>query len=135
MKLITRDTDYAINALYYMAENRGKVYTVTELTEKLNIPRAFLRKILQILNKKELVKSSRGKGGGFRLNVDPGKILLLEVMEIFQGKFSLNECILNKNICPGRRTCALKKKIDKVEEYVESELRAINLESLMQQNY
>ncbi len=132
MKLITRDTDYAVNALYYMAEDRERVYTVTELTEKLNIPRAFLRKILQILNKKGLVKSFKGKGGGFKLNVDPGKIFLLEIMEIFQGKFTLNECILSKSACPGRRSCALKKKIDKVEEYVESELKAINLGSLMQ---
>ena len=132
MKLITRDTDYAINALYYMAENRGKVYSVTELTEKLNIPKAFLRKILQVLNKKGLVKSFKGKGGGFKLNADPEEILLFEVMEIFQGKFKLNECILNKKACPGKRTCALKKKIDKVEEYVESELKAINLGSLMQ---
>ena len=42
MKLITRDTDYAINALYLMAEDADRVYTVTELTKKLNIPRAFL---------------------------------------------------------------------------------------------
>ncbi len=132
MKLITRDTDYAINALYFMAENKERVYTTVELTEKLNIPRPFLRKILQILNKKGLVRSSKGKGGGFKLNIDPEKILLLEVMEIFQGKFSLNECFLNKKTCPGKRTCALKKKIDTVEEYVESELKAINLGSLMQ---
>ncbi len=132
MKLITRDTDYAVNALYLMAEDAGKVHTVTELTEKLNIPRAFLRKILQILNKKGLVRSFKGKGGGFKLNTDPEKIRLLEVMEVFQGKFKLNECILNKSACPGQRTCALKKKIDTVEEYVESELKAITLGSLMQ---
>ncbi len=131
MKLITRDTDYAINALYLMAEDPERVFTVTELTEKLNIPRAFLRKILQILSKKKMVRSFKGKGGGFKLNVDPEKIFLLEVMEVFQGKFKLNECILNKSACPGQRSCVLKKKIDTVEEYVESELKAISLSSLM----
>ena len=109
MKLITRDTDYAINALYLMAEDPERVFTVTELTEKLNIPRAFLRKILQILSKKKMVRSFKGKG----------------------GEFKLNECILNKSACPGQRSCVLKKKIDTVEEYVESELKAISLSSLM----
>ena len=57
MKLITRDTDYAIRALSCIAADKEKVYTVTELTKSLDVPRPFLRKILQILNHKGLLKS------------------------------------------------------------------------------
>jgi Rrf2 family protein len=133
MKLITRDTDYAINALYFIAENKDRFYTVTELVERLNIPRAFLRKILQILNRKGIVKSFRGKGGGFRLNISPEKIFLMEIMDIFQGKFRLNECILNKKVCPRIETCTLKKKLDEIEKSVRTELKSINIGTLLNQ--
>ena len=112
MKLMTRDTDYAVNALYFMAEDKGRICTVKELVKKLGVPRAFLRRILQVLNKKGLVRSFKGKGGGFKLNMTPDKILLSDVMEVFQGKFKLNECLLSKKICPRIKTCRLKKEID-----------------------
>lgn len=124
MKLITGDTDYAVNALYLMAEDKDRIYTVPELVEKLSVPRAFLRKILQILNKKGLVKSFKGRGGGFRLDLSPDKIFLLDIMEIFQGWFKLNECLLNKKVCPNKNDCRLKIKIDVIERHVYSELKS-----------
>lgn len=132
MKLITRDTDYAVNALYLMAEDKDRIYTLGELVEKLSVPRAFLRKILQILNKKGLVKSFKGRGGGFRLDLSPDKIFLLDIMEIFQGGFKLNECILNKKVCPNKNDCRLKIKIDVIERHVYSELKSITLGSLLE---
>lgn len=132
MKLITRDTDCAVNALYLMAEDKDRIYTAAELVEKLSVPRAFLRKILQILNKKGLVKSFKGRGGGFRLDLSPDKIFLLDIMEIFQGRFKLNECLLNKKVCPNKNDCRLKIKIDVIERHVYSELKSITLGSLLE---
>lgn len=132
MKLITRNTDYAVNALYFMALDRDKIYTVSELAKKTSIPGAFLRKILQVLNKKGIVRSFKGKGGGFKLALLPDKIFLLEIMEIFQGRFKLNECILNKKICPNKENCRLKIKIDEIENYIQSKLESITLGSLLE---
>lgn len=132
MKLITRNTDYAVNALYFMALDRDKIYTVSELAKKTSIPGAFLRKILQVLNKKGIVRSFKGKGGGFKLALLPDKIFLLEIMEIFQGRFKLNECILNKKICPNKENCRLKIKIEEFENYIQSKLESITLGSLLE---
>jgi len=46
MKLITREIDYAIRALIYLADNGEKTIPVTELVEELGITRPFLRKIM-----------------------------------------------------------------------------------------
>ena len=56
MKLITRDTDYAIRALCFIARFKKKIVSVSELVKVLKIPRPFLRKILQTLNKKRILK-------------------------------------------------------------------------------
>ena len=67
MKLINRDTDYAVRALSYILRRKDKIVTAAELVRELDMPRPFLRKILQSLNKNGFLKSQRGKGGGFIL--------------------------------------------------------------------
>jgi len=131
MKLITRDTDYALRALCYIAKHKKKVVSAGTLTSELRIPRPFLRKILQILNKKGLLKSYKGKGGGFTLAIDSGNIHLIDLMKVFQGEFSLNECFLKKFACPNTKTCILKKKIDGIQNYIVSQLQSISLKTIM----
>ena len=130
MKLITRDTDYAVRALCYMAGTKKQMISVRDLVKELKVPRPFLRKILQILNKKGVLRSSKGRGGGFMLAVAPKKIFLVDVMEIFQGPLKLNECIFKKRVCPNRTTCRLKKKMDGIERHVVSELSSVTVASL-----
>ncbi|MBL7129936.1 MAG: Rrf2 family transcriptional regulator [Candidatus Omnitrophica bacterium] len=131
MKLITRDTDYAVRALCFIAKQKEDIVSVAELVEKLRIPRSFLRKILQILNKKRILKSHRGQGGGFVLAISPGKIFLVNLIKIFQGSLKINECIFKNRICPNLKKCILKKKIDTIEKYVISELKSITIASLL----
>ena len=131
MKLITRDTDYAVRALCCIAEQKQEIISADQLVKSLEMPRPFLRKILQTLNKKRLLNSSKGKGGGFALAVSPEKITLIDVIKIFQGPLKLNECTFKKKVCPNVKDCLLKKKIDEIEKEVMERLKAITLESLL----
>jgi Rrf2 family protein len=130
MKLITRDTDYAMRALVYMAARKNKVTSVSQLVEKIKIPRPFLRKLLQRLNKEGILKSSKGQRGGFVLAVEPQKIFLTELIRIFQGDFSLNECLFKKEPCPKTGICPLNKAIDAIEKDVLEKLKSITVASL-----
>ena len=132
MKLITRDTDYAVRALVFIAKRKREIISVNQLVESLRIPKPFLRKILQILNKKRLLRSYKGQGGGFLLARSINSIFLLDLIKIFQGPIKLNECIFRKTICPNIKTCKLKKRIDNIQRYVISELKDITLASLLE---
>jgi Rrf2 family protein len=131
MKLITRDIDYALRALIFIAQRKEKIVSVSELVAALKIPRPFLRKILQILHKKGVLKSYKGFGGGFLLAKPAKKIFLVDLIEAFQGEFSLNECLFKKMPCSGIATCVLRKKIDSIEGYVVSRLKSITIASLL----
>lgn len=132
MKLITRNTDYAIRAICSIAESKEKkMFSVSELAKELKIPRPFLRKILQILDKKKILNSHKGRGGGFNLAVSPDKIFLVDLMEIFQGPLKLNDCLFSKDICPDVFTCRLRKKINSLQRYVVKELKTITIGSLL----
>lgn len=131
MKLITRDTDYALRALCFMGRDNKKIISVVNLVKALKIPRPFLRKIMQVLNKNKVLKSYKGKGGGFLLAKPAQKIFLLDLMEVFQGRLCLNECFFKKMKCPNIKICPLKRKISRIERYVIRELRPVSLASLL----
>lgn len=131
MKLITRNTDYAVRALMCMAVSEEKIFSVEDFIRTLKVPRPFLRKILQTLTKKGILKSFRGKGGGFSLAMNPDKIVLTDIMEIFQGAFNLNEHIFKRKTCPMTDLCVLKKRLDLIEKKVNEELQNISIAELI----
>jgi Rrf2 family protein len=132
MKLITRDTDYAIRALLFLARQRDRTVSVTDLVGSLKIPRPFLRKIMQTMNKKGVLSSHKGNGGGFRLARPADQIFILDLVRIFQGSTTLNQCLFKKRLCPDRSGCPLKKKIESLEKYVFSELRKTTIAGLVE---
>ena len=131
MKLITRETDYAIRALCYLAKHKNDVVTVTDLERVLKIPQPFLRKILQRLNKGKLLKSYKGVGGGFKLLRPSSRIFVTDVIRVFQGQIKLTEHIFKKGACPHIKTCVLKKKLDVIEGRVVRDLELITITSLL----
>ncbi len=131
MKMIKRDTDYAIRALSCIAASKGEMVTVSGLATKLGMPGPYLRKILQRLSREGLLKSIRGKGGGFSLIGHPDKITVFELMKIFQGDFQLSEHIFRGKICPEIKICKLRMKLNGLEKNLIKELKNISIKSII----
>jgi len=130
VKLITRNTDYALRALCYMSKHQD-IISVDELVNKLGVPRPFMRKILQRLNQERILASYKGQGGGFKLKLKHDRIYMIQIMRIFQGNVGLNGCFLKKGICPDKVRCVLRKKIHAIEDSVFRQLGKINIVSLI----
>jgi len=131
LKLINRDTDYAIRALCFIAKHKGNIVSVKELVECLKIPQPFLRKILQILNKKRIVKSHKGKDGGFSLAVGADKLSLFNIVTASQGPVRLNDHTFKRKVCPCIKRCNVKKEFDRIEKNIVSELKAITVAAII----
>ena len=129
--LITRNADYAIRALAVMCRHHTRNWSVPDLVHELGIPRPFLRTILQTLTRHGILASRKGIGGGFRVVRSPRKISVVDIIEIFQGPFAINECLFKRQICPNTNRCLLKKKIDTLERYVARQLGAITIADLI----
>ena len=131
MNLITKNTDYAIRALCCIAKHNKSIVSVKKLAEDLKIPKPFLRKILQELNRRGILVSYKGKNGGFALKARPENIYIGKLIEIFQGPIKLQEHTFRKKICPEIKSCILKKKLDIMEKYTISELNSLSIASLL----
>ncbi len=131
MRLISKKTDYAIKAICFIAEAKGRVVSVAELIREFDMPRPFLRKILQILKKSGILKSYKGQDGGFTLAIPAREIFVANLIKIFHGPIKLSRCVFKERLCSDVKTCALKVRIDTIETRVARELQSINIESLL----
>jgi Rrf2 family protein len=117
-----------------MAKRSDRRVSATELSRKLKIPYPFLRTILQTLNAKGILNSLKGKGGGYALARSPEKICLTELIKILQGPVNLAECIFRASVCPGSRTCRLRKVMLRLQKTVIAELKSITLASMLEES-
>jgi len=134
MKLLRRDTDAALKALFLIAQNSNRRLDTAKLSKEMNISRPFLRRILQELQKKGFLKSARGRGGGFWLELEANSLKILQVIESFQGKVELQECLFRKELCPDIKTCVLRRKILELEAKLIEELKSLTLGDLLKIN-
>ena len=131
MKLLTKNTDYAIRALLALSLNQGDFISAKRISEEQDIPYEYLRKILQQLIKESLAVSKGGGRGGVQINRDPGAIKVSEVINVFQGELQLSECMFRKKFCSNRAHCVLRKNIKRIEQIVANEFAGITIQSLI----
>lgn len=131
MKLITKNTDYAIRALLHLAQNGDGYVSSREISREETIPLPYLRRILQRLRKEKLITAREGANGGVKILQTPREIRISRLIEIFQGDLALLDCVFRKNICSNVKTCPLRKRIQKIENDVVKELEYVTIESLL----
>jgi len=121
--LVTRETDYAVRTVLYLARERERTASVGEIALAMHIPKSFLAKILQRLVRHEIVQSIRGVKGGFRLARKPTEINLLSVMEAIQGIAGINICAVDSKRCKMSSTCAVHPVWVEIRKEVEQRLK------------
>lgn len=105
---ITRQADYAIRAVRYLAQQGINQRAATSTVAKeMKIPPSFLAKIISQLSISGLVHTSRGAHGGVMLARPADEITLLEVVEAIDGPILLNECVGDPGNCEFADECAM----------------------------
>lgn len=130
MKLIHRDTDYALRALMAMARDKERVVSVSELAGRLRLPRPYLRKILQALVEPGILASRKGKGGGFLLGRPVEDIRLAEVLRVYQEGVRFHDCLFRRSVCPDVPACPLRATLGRLQDRLVADLESITLASL-----
>lgn len=131
MKLLTKNSDYAIRALLELAKNKNDFLSSRDISKKQGIPYHFLRKSLRELVRNNFVISKEGGGGGFKISIDPAKIKIGRVMETLQGQIRLSECMLRKKLCRNRANCVLREEMTAIEKLLYNRFNEITIEKLL----
>jgi len=104
---LSKGSGYAIAGLVYMASSSASDYTgIDEISRATGISRQYLAKLFRTLASRGIVRSARGRDGGFMLDRDPGSITLLEVVEAIDGPVEAG-CVIKDDGCADRSGCLL----------------------------
>ncbi|MBT3393288.1 MAG: Rrf2 family transcriptional regulator [Elusimicrobiaceae bacterium] len=132
MKILRKDSDYAIRTLLTIAINKDKKFmSSSEISKTENIPLPYLRRLITKLISAGYLEAKEGVGGGVRLARKPSEINTMQIMELFQGNLEISECLFRKKFCTNRATCPMRKRILKIEEKLVKEFESITLKNLI----
>jgi Rrf2 family protein len=86
MLTISNKTRYGIKALISLAEfyNSG-LLQIKDIASRDDIPHQFLEQIFNRLGKAGIIKSTRGKNGGYELAKPPVQITVLDIVNCLEG--------------------------------------------------
>lgn len=92
MLSLTKKTEYALIAMRYLAERATQTVSAREIAETFGMPGALIMNILKTLHHAELLSSTRGTKGGYRLTADLAKISVYDLIAVLEGPVKLVEC-------------------------------------------
>ena len=102
----SKKCEYGLQAVLYLAAKDVEcVYPAEEISNKLNIPKEFISKILQSLTESGIIESKKCKTGGFKLAKHPSKIKLIDIVEAIDGLQSFETCVLGFPKCSPDKPC------------------------------
>ena len=109
---------------------------IADLAEQERIPRKFLERILLDLNKKGILQSRKGKGGGYLLNRDPQDIPIGEVIRLMDGPLAPVSCVSHTayarcSECVDEKSCCIRLVMKEVRDAIADVLDQTSLAAMV----
>ncbi len=132
---ITRQADYALRAMLYLAKMEPNNRAATsQIADEQQIPPSFLAKIISQLSIAGLINTSRGARGGVTLAREAVDITLLDVVEAIDGPISLNVCSHSAGACPFGEDCPIQPIWSDAQIELVNKLKSTNFAQLVKKN-
>ncbi len=110
---------------------------VSDIAERENLPKKFLEAILLELNRNGVVRSRRGRGGGYALAKPADLITFGQVVRIMDGPLAPLSCVSVNyyrrcDDCRDEMSCEIRKVMRRVRDAISDELDGTSLADAMQ---
>ena len=127
---------YALTVMVDLARAEGDGYvSLSDIAERENLSMKYLESIISILNKGGMLKSLRGKNGGYRLAREPKDYNISEILLLTEGTLAPVNCIMQEGVqCEKAATCSTLPLWAGLDKAIDSYLSAITLEDILTGN-
>ena len=130
---INRQTDYAIRLILYLAQQKEDTRVSTaEVRREMQIPPALAQRIVADLARGEFILTYPGRDGGLVLARPAQEINLRQIVEHFEGKFFISDCLVDKGNCPFDNKCPVRLRWTRLQSQIVLELEQITFKDLAQ---
>ncbi|MFO1494093.1 MAG: SUF system Fe-S cluster assembly regulator [Lysobacterales bacterium] len=123
---LSKLADYATVLMACLSDDAGTL-SAQALAERTRLEAPTVAKLLKQLAQAELVLSTRGANGGYRLARPAAQISIAEIIAAIEGPLGMTECSIHTGLCERETHCAVSSNLRKISAAVEAALRAVTL--------
>jgi Rrf2 family protein len=103
----TTKAEYGVRLLIELGrQGMDQTVSLKAIADSENLPLAYLERIVALLKRAELVESTRGAHGGYRLARVPEDITMDKVVLALEGSLAPMECFVDDRSEDGRVLCS-----------------------------
>ena len=131
MKFSTKGT-YGLRAVVELATRYGEgPVSLTAVATEQGISEAYLEQLMRSLKKAGIVKTARGKAGGYLLTKEPSKISVLETLRALEGSTDIADCVgSDASVCENACTCSARPLFLKLQSRINAVLQETTIGEL-----
>lgn len=107
--VFSKSAKYALKAVLFLAVHSDEDHKVMvkDIAKPINVPQAYIAKLLQELSKQNIISSTRGVNGGFYLSELNNEQTLISILNAIDGKNKMNSCLLSLDNCNDKAPCPM----------------------------
>jgi FeS assembly SUF system regulator len=134
MLRMSKLTDYGTVVLAHLASDNSQCVSAADVADASGIALPTVSKLLKLLAKADLVRSTRGAHGGYRLARQPEQISATEVIDALEGPVSITECSGSDSNCDYEHNCNVGNAWQRINVAIRRSLNDISLADLQRVN-
>ena len=135
MKISTKGR-YSLRLLLDLAEHKDEGYVaLKDVAARQGISKKYLEQLVTLLNHADILRTTRGNHGGYRLAKDPDQYTVGQILRITEGGLSPIACLEDKpNRCTRSGFCATLPMWQGLERTIHTYLDGITLQTMLDES-
>ena len=131
MKFSTKGT-YGLRAVVELAKHYGEgPVSLAAVATEQGISEAYLEQLMRSLKNAGIVKTTRGKAGGYLLTREPQNISVLETLRALEGSTDIADCVgSDASVCENACTCSARPLFLKLQSRINAVLEETTIGEL-----
>ena len=126
---------YALRLMLDLAEHQGNGYVaLKDSAQRQELSKKYLEQIIPTLNRFDLLRTTRGYQGGYRLARNPEDYTLGDILRVTEGSLAPVSCMETEfNSCPRQADCATLPIWRGLDKVINDYLDGITLQDILDQ--
>ena len=126
---------YALRVMVCFARRGGGEYIpLKEIAEAEGISQKYLESIMSVLSKAGFVDAVHGKGGGYRLNREPGDYTIGSILKLTEGSLNVASCTTQgAAACSRSECCQALPMWERLDKMIDEFFEGITIADLIQE--
>ena len=131
--IFSKSFGYALRGILYVAiqQKQADHISIAEISERLEVPKHFLAKIMKRVAEEGILHSTRGPHGGFSITDTTLQTRIMEIAKLTESVNPMNTCVLSFRKCNAKKPCPLHSRFAEIKDLMTDSLSNTTIGNLL----